>query len=198
MARKAARGAGYAWGMADEAGFATRWLEARGQGGIAALAGHLEDVASSDPAVFAPKNATDWTTISGRLCPILTGAAFADAALMMDVKRLTVPEVAAPRLLLPFLAHVASVKGRALRIESCDSQASVFGDALALSGPWDTCSIITVTPETHQPETLSLATRAMPDPIHWRILNRYASRTYAPATEASRLKGAGAGLTDND
>jgi hypothetical protein len=29
-------------------------------------------------------------------------------------------------------------------------------------------------------------------------LNAFAQRTYAPATEASRLAGAGAGLTDND
>ena len=29
-------------------------------------------------------------------------------------------------------------------------------------------------------------------------LNAFAHRTYAPATEASRLKGAGAGLSDND
>ncbi|MFV1875593.1 hypothetical protein [Nioella sp.] len=29
-------------------------------------------------------------------------------------------------------------------------------------------------------------------------LNAFAHRTYAPATEESRLAGAGAGLTDND
>jgi hypothetical protein len=32
----------------------------------------------------------------------------------------------------------------------------------------------------------------------WEALGRFAHRTYVPATEASRLKGAGAGLTDND
>ena len=32
----------------------------------------------------------------------------------------------------------------------------------------------------------------------WSTLEGFAARTYVPATEASRLKGAGAGLTDND
>ncbi|MFT5065698.1 MAG: hypothetical protein ACJAXK_002221 [Yoonia sp.] len=32
----------------------------------------------------------------------------------------------------------------------------------------------------------------------WAYLNDFAARTYVPATDASRLAGAGAGLTDND
>lgn len=36
-----------------------------------------------------------------------------------------------------------------------------------------------------------------PDDI-WQVLADFAAQTYVPATEASRLAGAGAGLTDND
>ena len=36
-----------------------------------------------------------------------------------------------------------------------------------------------------------------PDEI-WRELGRLAARTYVPASETSRLMGAGAGLRDND
>ena len=32
----------------------------------------------------------------------------------------------------------------------------------------------------------------------WEALSAFAHRTYVPASESSRLKGAGAGLTDND
>ena len=32
----------------------------------------------------------------------------------------------------------------------------------------------------------------------FKILNEYAHKTYAPATDESRLSGAGAGLSDND
>ncbi|MDD9884917.1 MAG: DUF3726 domain-containing protein [Gammaproteobacteria bacterium] len=41
-ARKAARGAGLAWGLADEVGRAMRWLHAYGLNGAALLAAHLD------------------------------------------------------------------------------------------------------------------------------------------------------------
>lgn len=40
-AKKAARGAGYPWGIAEEAGQAARWLCSHGLDGCAALAGVL-------------------------------------------------------------------------------------------------------------------------------------------------------------
>ena len=45
---------------------------------------------------------------------------------------------------------------------------------------------------------MALASRAVIKPAVWTSLGRYAHKTYAPATEASRLSGAGAGLNDND
>ena len=41
-AKRAARGAGYSWGLAEEASKATRWLCAKGIDGSAVLAGLLE------------------------------------------------------------------------------------------------------------------------------------------------------------
>lgn len=35
-------------------------------------------------------------------------------------------------------------------------------------------------------------------PEDWAVLKALAARTYVPATEESRLRGAGAGLRDND
>jgi len=44
----------------------------------------------------------------------------------------------------------------------------------------------------HKPEEIVAKLRQVD------VLIRFAARTYAPATEASRLSGAGAGTTDND
>jgi hypothetical protein len=49
----------------------------------------------------------------------------------------------------------------------------------------------TVTPPARQPG------RAV-DAKAWNRLSAFAHRTFAPATEASRIAGAGASLTDND
>jgi len=40
--------------------------------------------------------------------------------------------------------------------------------------------------------------RCKVDPVGWQRLAAYAALTYVPETDASRLAGAGAGLTDND
>jgi hypothetical protein len=53
------------------------------------------------------------------------------------------------------------------------------------------------------PEMMTIANAAIPRvPITASacitVLNGFAKNTYAPATEASRLAGAGAGLNDND
>ena len=47
-ARKAARGAGLAWGLADEVGRAMRWLHTYGLNGAALLAAHLDGVEGDD------------------------------------------------------------------------------------------------------------------------------------------------------
>lgn len=47
------------------------------------------------------------------------------------------------------------------------------------------------------PEAKPLGAREVGQPL-WQALEIWAARTYVPATEASRLAGAGAGLTDND
>jgi hypothetical protein len=40
--------------------------------------------------------------------------------------------------------------------------------------------------------------RAQVSPESWARLSGFAHRTFAPATEESRMRGAGAGLSDND
>ena len=107
-AKKAARGAGYSWGMAEEAAAAVRWLAACGTEALT----------------------TDGTRLGGTSLP-----------------------------------------------ERGDVDIS-FGGALE-------------TPRAPM-------SRATPAPEVWAALNAFAERTYAPASEASRLMGAGAGTNDND
>lgn len=199
MARKAARGAGYGWGMADEAGFATRWLEARGQGGVTTLADWLTKAAEQDITRLAPRDLTGWTSAAGHLCPLLTGAALSDAAGDIPDTGQMLPTVKAPLLLLPFAAHLARTRGRLICLETDRGTASVSKDDATLTGEWTPPeSPVSIELIEGRIETTPRQTRAFPDAAAWTTLNRLAARTYAPATEASRLKGAGAGLTDND
>lgn len=69
-AKNAARGAGYSWGMAEEAAKATRWLCANGIDGCKALARVLAQADEIGPREMAPRDLSgDWAAEAGALCP---------------------------------------------------------------------------------------------------------------------------------
>ena len=51
---------------------------------------------------------------------------------------------------------------------------------------------------TAEERPVPVPSRCDVDPMDWQVLGKYAALTYVPETDASRLAGAGAGLTDND
>ncbi|MDA7427939.1 DUF3726 domain-containing protein [Primorskyibacter aestuariivivens] len=181
LARKAARGGGYSWGQAEDAGAAVRWLEARGLPGAAALADLLE----------MPGDAGS--------CPIALGTSLCDRG--EPPAPMTIAEMRAPVLLVPFLVWVAKPDDMYL--------AASLGAARIILGPdgvW--LDDVHRLPERAGVQ-ISGAKRPAAPPIAIRdrcscgadvmeALDRFALRTYAPATERSRLAGAGAGLSDND
>lgn len=90
LAKKAAKGAGYSWGEAEDAARAVRWLEARGLGGAAALAAHLSG--------------------SGKgACPIKVGIAVCDG--MRQAEDVDLTTLDQPVLLLPFADWVGAADG---------------------------------------------------------------------------------------
>ena len=178
MAKKAARGAGFSWGMAEDAAMATRWLCARGLRGCDALAGRLS-ISDLDGA-----------------CSVHIGCKIMDLQQCPD--DCVMSGVAWPILLLPFVAQTLNGGSVTLRWGNAEATTdgrnlSASGSDLICEGPFD---VSLVRGEIcHSGHT---ATRAHPSPDSWAVLESLAHRTYAPATEESRLSGAGAGLSDND
>lgn len=187
-ARKAARGAGYAWGMADETGKAVRWLCANGVDGCAAMAVLLQQVDGRDLRSLTPDvGAIDWAAKGPFLCPITAGCALADQG------RTTVQfeTLVAPILVLPFLAHVARSQGVILHLMCNGGSAKTDGYRLCLykTVPDQGAAALQISPDFGAP--YGQVTRVSPRKDDWATLNTFAHRTYAPATEESRLKGAG-------
>ena len=199
-AKKAARGAGYSWGLAEEAGKATRWLCAHGIDGCAALAGLLNRVDGADLSDWSPiTGGPVWKAIGGTLCPLVTGAALSDRAYEAGDNETRLENVTHPVLLAPFAALLAQQTGQTVTVAWPGIHLCTDGGQIGLTGTL-----------RHDPGTATVATggtidapnpvcdRADPDSAAWQTLNAFAHRTYAPATEESRLRGAGAGLSDND
>ncbi len=202
MATKAAWGAGRPWGLAQEAGKAVSALEAMRLPGAQSL---LNLLVTTDrlPCERMRPVATGkriWVG-KGPLCPVLTGAYISDGGGEEFAARLD--DVYAPLLLLPFARlRCASVQitWDAASIVANRTDAFVEGNAVSKTVA-KTVQITPLPSFTLDASKISHSSHWGPVDIAdeiWEALSVFAHRTYVPATEASRLKGAGAGLTDND
>lgn len=205
MGRKAAQGAGFSWGMAEEAGRAARWLAAYGLPGPETLAMVLEAV---DGAVgrYAPRvEAPRWRSEAGPVCPIAAGAALSDRAeAIAGGARFDLAPVLSPLMVVPFLCRAArdldctiAMMGDRFRLAATPSgPACPAWSELPAGGDWG-LSIACATTVPCRPLSAGSAARAVPVAL-WRTLDRFAQRTYVPASDVSRRVGAGAGLRDLD
>ena len=186
LALKAARGAGMAWGQAEEVGFAVRWLQQRAAPGIEALALYLSiyDAAQNDQTH----------------CPIAVGTSISDTAIIPPID---LGPVNAPLLLVPFIAAIATDKPVRLTINRMtadifnhDFQTSHALPEMVMSQAH--CSLTYVKDADFSPNN-QCAVR-VPDEAADAMarLDQFAHRTYAPATEESRMSGAGADTDVND
>jgi hypothetical protein len=206
--RKAARGAGLPWGLAEEAGKAARWLAMHGIDGLPASAALFEQNDGRPYDELAPMESEgEWRASGGRLCPLVAGAALADRAEQIaDGRMVQLSSVAWPVLLAPFAAMVATVTGAPIVLEWPGVRFTFEGDGVRLAGqsgiaatasaPRASCGrrVGTAQGPILRPEIAG--TVVAPD--IWARLDVFVQRTYVPASEESRLKGAGAGLLDTD
>ena len=185
---KAARGAGLDWGIAEEVGFAVEWLETHGLDGVKALAQYLSRVHRKD-------------NYSDDHCPIKLGCLASD---MDDWTILQDKSIHEPILILPFIANI--LKEETLELTWADSSVQINPNGIKTqdvnglisrpSTPHFSLKIKTLDAPCSVLETKSRVSDNAASYV--AILNALAHKTYAPATEASRLAGAGAGLNDND
>lgn len=206
LSRKAARGSGLSWGLAEEAGRATRWLAENGLPAAELLAALLKQHDGQAYADLAPEVGTDpWVARGGRLCPLITGAALSDRADEIGgASGIRLGRCAFPVFLLPFAAAASRSTGAVVRLEWDDVALSVGPGGAFVVGPEaalsaSETSAVSVTAATAAPgEALARQGRCEVPASAAETLGSFAHRTYAPATEQSRTAGAGAGLNDND
>lgn len=203
MGKRAARGAGYPWGLAEEAGFAARWLCDQGEDGCAAILAVLEQGFARDLQRHAPNDLSDASAWQGEgaLCPLITGAALGDGAWQVSNGPLTLRDLHGPMVLLPFLSALAADMECHITVEVDGVQAQLDGEALVLAAPLPAkAQQMRIAAHAAKIETAianAPATRAAPTVETWAALNALAMRTYAPATEESRRLGAGAQTLDD-
>lgn len=202
MATKAAWGAGRPWGLAQEAGRAVAWLEAMRLPGAASLLALLVASDGMPCEQLRPGATRDgvWQG-AGPLCPVLAGAYISDSG--GEAFACSLREVYSPLLLVPFASLTCA------NVQVAWGTTSIVADRVAASvegsglGDGIAATVLMSPAGSSQPakQTVTHSLRTGPVDIAdeiWEALSAFAHRTYVPASESSRLKGAGAGLTDND
>lgn len=206
MAKRAARGAGFDWGLAEESAKAVRWLAERDLPGAESLAQLLTHNDGKVYGELAPLSSDGtWHARCGQLCPIACGAALSDRAQSIaDGRVIDLGPIGQPLLLLPFAASAARQTNTAIELSWQDVSVVVMPNGVVLAGSQRVLAVevarsvrCRVTPPLMVAPSASTCGRAV-DAKSWRRLDALARRTFAPASEASRVSGAGAGLEDND
>lgn len=207
-AKLAVRGVGYSWGVAEDGARALYWLSSRGLDGFAALSAVLTDIDSN--LLGAPAELCDtWTGEQTALCPLMTGLCISDCAdQVIDMHSIKLINIAYPVLILPFLSDVACAHNCTLEFTCSEFSAAVNHEAVAILGDCAVASTNTAAVscseqliESSDPTYKYFSkskNRVNIDASVWHQLGVFAHRTYAPATEQSRLLGAGAGIVDSD
>ena len=206
MCKRAARGAGLSWGIAEEAGKAARWLSAHDLPGPEALAEILtrNDGKSYDDLVPISVENT-WRARSGHLCPLISGAALSDrAALLAGGHPIKLGPTSLPLLIAPYAAGAARQSDGQLDLTWSGVVMTISAERVSIDGDFAAVTVrgteaVTCALSARSVNSVLTTTRGQTiDAETWSRLSAFAQRTFAPATEASRLSGAGAGLADND
>ena len=193
LAKKATRGAGYSWGMAEEASKAVRFLCHHGLDGCGALADVLERFDGGGAEYCVPFCEDGlWRTSAVDMCPIYLGTTLSDRAEHVLVQPFRASTVVQPLMLLPFAAQVACAITNTVTLSDGAAHIVTDGKQVAMSGQCESRSKgVVLEKGGNLADPMDHASRAIVEDAIWAKLNAFAHRTYAPATEESRAKGAG-------
>ena len=192
--KRATRGAGFSWGIAEEVGKNMRLLELFGLSGIKNLNKYLKD--------YKKKQFKKITLISDineankyPFCPIILGTNFIDQINLLDKKNnIQILNVAFPILFLPFVSRASEIIGKRifLKIEEkeflLNLNQSIYSNYLK-NEILENCNKININ---------FLENNNLFNENEWNELYKLSEDTFVEETESLKIGAAGAGLTDND
>ena len=192
--KRATRGAGFPWGIAEEVGKNMRLLELFGLPGIKNLNQFLKD--------YKKKKFQKVTLISDTnntnkypFCPITLGVNFIDQVNLLDKKtNIQISNVAFPLLFLPFVSRASEMIGKRifLKIEEkeflLNLNQSIYSNYLK-NEILEICNTINIS---------FIENNNSFNENEWKELYKLSEDTFVEETESLKISGAGAGLTDND
>jgi len=192
--KRASRGAGFSWGIAEEVGKNMRLLELFGLQGVKNLNKFLKD--------YKEKKFHKITLISEKnnankdpFCPIILGTNFIDQVNLLDKKiNIQISYVAFPILFLPFVSRASEMIGKRIFLKIDEKEfllnlnQSIYSNYLK-NEILEDCNTINVS---------FIENNNSFNENEWKELYKLSEDTFVEETESLKIGAAGAGLTDND
>ena len=192
--KRAARGAGFSWGIAEEVGKNMRLLELFGLPGIKNLNQFLKNYKEKQfqkvTLISDTNNANKYP-----YCPIILGVNFIDQVNLLDKKiNIQISNVAFPLLFLPFVSRASEMIGKRifLKIEEkeflLNLNQSIYSNYLK-NEILEVCNTISIS---------FIENNNSFNENEWKELYKLSEDTFVEESESLKIGAAGAGLTDND
>ena len=192
--KRAAKGAGFSWGISEEIGKNMRLLELFGLPGIKNLNKYLKDYKKKQFQKIALISEINETK-KNPFCPIILGTNFIDQVNLLDKKNsIKIINVAFPILFLPFVSRASDVIGKRifLKIDKkeflLNLNQSIYSNYLK-NEILENCNTVNIS---------FIENNNSFNENEWDELYKLSEDTFVEETESLKIGAAGAGLTDND
>ena len=194
VSKRATRGAGFDWGIAEEVGKNIRMLEMLGIAGIKNLNHYYKIKVKKN---FEKINLIDKENKSNKLeyCPIIAGVSFLDQVRSLEsLSEIKFENIAFPILFLPFVSRASEIVGRKilLKVDNrtflLNYNTSIYSNSLNEG----------VTTIGNKVVVKFLENQDSFEENEWRELYKLSENTFVEESDSLKQAGAGAGLTDND
>ena len=192
--KRAAKGAGFSWGISEEIGKNMRLLELFGLSGIKNLNKYLKDYKKKQFQKIALISEINETK-KNLFCPIILGTNFIDQVNLLDKKNsIKIINVAFPILFLPFVSRASEVIGKKIFLKIDEKEfllnlnQSIYSNYLK-NEILENCNSISIN---------FIENNNSFNENEWKELYKLSEDTFVEETESLKIGAAGAGLTDND
>jgi len=192
--KRASKAAGFSWGVAEEIGKSVRSLELFGLPGIINLNTYLKKIKKKHPKKIE-KIEKENKTEDKELCPIYSGVAFLDRCLELEkLASLKFYNVNYPLLMIPFISKASEIMSKKILVQYDNTSFLLNFDKSIFSKNID---------KQAQPQANVLSIEFIENKNSfseqdWKELYKLSEETFVDESNSSKIKAAGAGLTDND
>ena len=193
--KRASKAAGFAWGIAEEIGKNMRNLEMFGLPGIKNLNLYLKKIKQSPPEK-PRKIEKENKPQSNEFCPIYCGATFLDKCKMLEkLKTIKFFNLSYPLLFLPFISRASNIVGKKIKVQYEGNNFLLNFDKTIFAKNIKSDHVVSVAKEL---SIEFLENNNSFSVQEWQELYKLSEETFVKESESSKIKGAGAGLKDND